>query len=67
MPHMTGLELAGELANLRPQMSTLYMSGYNDQMLFELTTADSRAAFLQKPFTMKALSKKLRDVIDRGR
>src|ERR1700691_423940 len=61
MPKEGGRELAASLAERRPAMKVLYMSGYTDQ-------ADGPPAgasgFIQKPFTPAALSSKVREILE---
>ncbi|MBI2832976.1 MAG: PAS domain S-box protein, partial [Acidobacteria bacterium] len=63
MPGMSGLDLAARLETSRPQVRTLFMSGYSDRMHGRL---ENGVDFLQKPFTAHALIKKIRQVIDGG-
>lgn len=64
MPQMSGPEVAEKLAALRPGIKVLYMSGYPDHPVFSKGAGTGGAAFLQKPFTMIALTKKVREVLD---
>jgi PAS domain S-box-containing protein len=61
MPHMSGPDLAQQLTALRPEAQVLYMSGYSNDALtrFQLT---SPAAFIQKPFALHDLAKKMREI-----
>ena len=65
MPHMSGRALSERLAEARPQMKTLFMSGYTDHALLpeDLTPG---AEFLQKPFTPEALAGRVRRLLDAG-
>jgi PAS domain S-box-containing protein len=66
MPGVGGHELTGRLANLRPEMKVLYMSGYTDNAIVRHGLVRPGAAFLSKPITPDALIRKVRDVL-RGR
>jgi two-component system, cell cycle sensor histidine kinase and response regulator CckA len=60
MPQMNGRELARRVADLRPGIRTLYMSGYAEPELLEGMAEDS---FLAKPFTTDALMSRVRDIL----
>ena len=64
MPDMSGCELAQRLAPLRPAMKVLYMSGYTGDLIAYHGTWDPGMAFLQKPFTLDTLARKVREVLD---
>jgi len=66
MPFMTGPELAEQVTAICPKIKVLFMSGYSDRDLGEGTIAPSFANFLQKPFTPRALSAKLSELIQRN-
>ena len=64
MPKMSGRELSQMLASLRPNLKTIYMSGYTDDSVVRHGISESKVAFLQKPFSMATLARRLRAVID---
>jgi CheY-like chemotaxis protein len=64
MPQMSGRELAVRLAPVRPEMKTLFMSGYTDNAVFLQGGLEEGVAFIQKPFTPNSLSRKVRKVLD---
>jgi signal transduction histidine kinase len=65
MRSMTGPELAGLVHRTHPETKILFISGYTDQRLAELAESVSGAGFLQKPFTVEGLKRKVREVLDR--
>ena len=64
MPHMRGTELASRLRAARPTIKVLYVSGYTDDEVFRQEAGANRVAFLGKPFTPAALSRKVREILD---
>ena len=63
MPGMNGLELASHLAAQRPEMKVLYVSGYTDDTIVHRGVLEGGLAFLQKPFSPKALTRKVGEVL----
>jgi PAS domain S-box-containing protein len=66
MPGMNGRELARLLAEGRPDMRVLYMSGYADAAMNQHGILPPGTAFLSKPFTPEVLARKVREVLDGG-
>jgi CheY-like chemotaxis protein len=64
MPQMSGPEVAEQLAIARPAMKVMYMSGYPDHPIFSKGGVKEGTTFLQKPFTVEALTQKVREVLD---
>src|SRR5207248_2864956 len=54
MPGMSGRQLAGELATLRPEARVLYMSGYTDDVAVRHGLIAPSFAYVQKPFTPRS-------------
>ena len=65
MPGKSGPELTSALRDKRPDLKTIYMSGYPQDAIAHHGLAEPGIAFLQKPFTAETLGRKVRDVIDR--
>ena len=65
MPQMGGKELADQLKILRPGIKVLYASGYTDDAIVHHGVLEPGTHFLQKPFSLKTLSHKVREVLDR--
>jgi len=59
MPDMNGRELAEQLLARRPEMKVLYMSGYTNGILLEHAFRAEDSAFIEKPFSHDALSRKV--------
>ena len=64
MPGMNGPELAHRLAILRPEIRTLYMSGYISNAILQDGDLDEGAFFLSKPFTRHGLADKVLQVFE---
>ncbi len=60
MPNMSGGQLAKELAQLRPDAKLLFVSGYAGKTVLDHKVVDLETNFLQKPYTLKQLSLKIR-------
>jgi CheY-like chemotaxis protein len=63
MPGMSGRELAKSLCKARPGIKVLLLSGYTEDAIIHQGVLDSGTAFLQKPFTLQALSRKVREIL----
>ena len=67
MPEMNGRELARRLIGPRSELKVLYMSGYAGEAVVRHGVLDNGNAFLQKPFTVDVLARKVREVLDAPR
>src|SRR6202021_2417550 len=64
MPGMNGRELAQRISEIRPNTKVLYMSGYTENVIGHNGTLDADVRLLQKPFTLRDLKNKVREVLD---
>jgi PAS domain S-box-containing protein len=63
MPAMSGPELAGVMATLRPETKVIYMSGYTEQAIVHHGILHPDTILLPKPFTWQTLACKLRETL----
>jgi PAS domain S-box-containing protein len=64
MPQMNGRELQEKILLLRPDVRTLFMSGYSADVISKDGEVAPNIAFVQKPFTIEQLTRKIREVLD---
>jgi len=64
MPGMGGKALASQFQTIRPETRVLYVYGYTDNAIVHQGILDSGVSFLQKPFTVDNLARKVRTVLD---
>jgi PAS domain S-box-containing protein len=64
MPEMGGRELARRLAELRPSLPVLFISGYTGEDVIQRGLLEPGAPFQQKPFTPDGLARKVREMLD---
>ncbi|MBF0111944.1 MAG: dephospho-CoA kinase [Desulfamplus sp.] len=66
MPQMNGRELADRVIVSRPSIKLLFMSGYTASVIAHRGVLDDGVQFIQKPFSMNALTIKVREILDQG-
>jgi len=66
MPQISGRELAERLAEDNPGLRVLFMSGYSDEAVYRHGVLSPDAAFIEKPFTERTLTRKVREVLDQS-
>jgi two-component system cell cycle sensor histidine kinase/response regulator CckA len=65
MPGMSGVELADRLLSLRPDLITVFMSGYANADVLRQGLSRS-AMHIQKPFTVKSLISRIAEALTAG-
>jgi two-component system, cell cycle sensor histidine kinase and response regulator CckA len=64
MPGMNGRELAQRISEIRPNVKVLYMSGYTENVVGHNGMLDAGVRLLQKPFNLRDLKSRVREVLD---
>ena len=64
MPGMGGRELAQHLSVIKPDLRTLFISGYTDDVGIMAGQEEGTSSFLQKPFTPEVLARAVRTLLD---
>jgi CheY-like chemotaxis protein len=64
MPHLSGKELAEQLSARRKGLKVVFVSGYADDAIAHHGVLAPGSVFIQKPVSMAALARMVRDVLD---
>jgi DNA-binding NtrC family response regulator len=64
MPGMNGKELKEQIERIRSGIKYLYISGYTADIIARHGVFGEELPFLQKPFTVRTLSAKVREALD---
>ncbi len=64
MPEINGRDLSSQLFKSHPALKTLYMSGYTADVIAHHGVLDDGVQFIQKPFSLKDLAVKVREVLE---
>ncbi len=67
MPHMDGKEAFQIIRRLRPTLPVILSSGYNEQESIQSFSGRGLDAFLQKPYTLRALEQTVFEVLARNK
>jgi two-component system, cell cycle sensor histidine kinase and response regulator CckA len=63
MPGLNGHELVQQLLPTRQKIKVLYLSGYAQDAFSTPLAAEAQKTFLQKPFTLQSLARKVREIL----
>jgi FixJ family two-component response regulator len=66
MPKMNGKALYESLAPLRPAMKVVFMSGYTEDVIAHKGVLEEGINFIQKPFSIRQLARKLGSLLSAG-
>jgi two-component system cell cycle sensor histidine kinase/response regulator CckA len=66
MPGMSGGGLGERLAFERPGLPVLFISGFADEDVIRRGLLEAGRPFLQKPYALADLARKVREVLDRA-
>ncbi|MCX8116574.1 MAG: PAS domain S-box protein [Desulfobacterota bacterium] len=66
LPGINGREVVERLQKIHPEARALFMSGYTDNVIVHFGILEGGVEFLQKPFTLEKLARKVREVLDKG-
>jgi two-component system, cell cycle sensor histidine kinase and response regulator CckA len=64
MPKMDGPGLVREVRETHPDMKVIFISGYTEDSFRQRLDSDSNIHFLPKPFSLKQLATKVKEVIE---
>ena len=63
MPVMNGKQLKDEIEKYQPEIKTLFMSGYAENIIVNKGVLDRGLNFIQKPFSNISLAEKIREIL----
>ncbi len=63
LPEMNGQQLANRIRSLKPDIRCLFMSGYTADIITHHGVLEEGVHFISKPFTMKTLRAKVREIL----
>jgi CheY-like chemotaxis protein len=63
MPGLNGRDFANQLLAIKADLKIIFMSGYTDNAVVREGFSDPRLNYIQKPFTLDALSRKVEEVL----
>jgi two-component system, cell cycle sensor histidine kinase and response regulator CckA len=66
LPKMDGRTLFKTLSPSRPDLKVLYVSGYTENFIVHHGVLDEGVHFMQKPFNLDNLARKIRQILDGG-
>ena len=65
MPHMTGVQLAGELKNIRPDIPVILCTGFSENINEENYASKGINSFIMKPLGIDEIARAVRRILDK--
>jgi len=65
MPEMNGRVLFEKIAAIKPGVKVLFVSGYTSNVIIHQGILEKDYAYMQKPFSLKALEIRLSEILNR--
>ena len=66
LPGKNGRDMASELMHTNPELKTIFISGYPENVLNKNCAAKARTVYLPKPFSVALLMQKIREAMIAG-
>ncbi|MBW2662853.1 MAG: response regulator [Deltaproteobacteria bacterium] len=66
MPHMTGIQLAKKLMEIRPDISIIICTGFSEKISEDKAKAMGIRGYIMKPVVKSELAKKIREVLEQS-
>ena len=63
MPRLNGNEVFDAIRERDPDVAVLFMTGYDDELLQDALSGDTHVGWIQKPFTLRALTDRLMQLL----
>ena len=67
LPGLSGREIAERIQVARPGTQVLFTSGYTENVVVHHGIVDKNLNFIGKPYSLQALARKLREVLEANR
>jgi len=64
MPHLSGEHVYSAMRDISPHMPIILSSGYSEEEALKRFSQKGIQAFIQKPYPVTALTKKIQDIVD---
>lgn len=64
MPGMNGKELSEKISEISTAIKVLFTSGYTEEYIFDKNLISDESNFIQKPFSIRTIAEKVRNMLD---